>query len=439
MLKKYVLLAGMGILLISNPGFTQENPPTPQGELTLEEILDYSLVNSPLVKQSQIDQEIGDHEIKASLAAWYPQITLSGAGNYNIKLQTSVIGDQLITFGQPWNSNLLFQVNQTLFNRDQLFASKTSKYYREQLEKATENSRINTIVEVSKAYYDILLAEEQLNVLNENIARLEKQLKDAKNRFESGLVDKTDYQRASISYTNELSARNRIATSFDARYAYLKQLMGCPENFDFSVSFDREQMLSEIYMEVSTPLVLENRVEYQLMQTQQVLNEINFSYEKWNYLPQLSANYNYNWLYFNPEFSNLYSKAYPTSAVGLTFSLPIFQGGKRNHRVRVADLQIDRGEIDLQNLGNQIKTEYETALSTYQSDIYAWENIRENMELAEEVYDIIKLQYDEGIKAYVDLVVAESDLRTAQINHLNAIFQVLESKLDLEKALGLIE
>ncbi|SIN70216.1 TolC family protein [Algoriphagus halophilus] len=439
MFKKYVLLVGMGVLLLSTSGYAQENPPIPQGELTLEQILEYSLVNSPMVKQSQIDQEIGDHEIKASLADWYPQVTLSGAGNYNIKLQTSVIGDQLITFGQPWNSNLMFQVNQTLFNRDQLFASKSSKYYRDQLDKAIKNTRITTIVEVSKAYYDILLAEEQLNVLNENIGRLEKQLKDAKNRYESGLVDKTDYQRASISLSNEMSVRNRVQTSFDARYAYLKQLMGCPEEFEFTVSFDREEMLSEIYMDASEPLVLENRVEYQLMQTQQTLNEIQFSYEKWNYLPQLSASYNYNWLYFNQEFSNLYNQAYPTSSVGLTLSLPIFQGGKRNHRVRVADLQVDRGAIDLQNLGNQITTEYEVALTTYQSDVYAWENIRENMKMAEEVYDIIKLQYDEGIKAYVDLVVAESDLRTAQINHLNAIFQVLESKLDLEKALGLIE
>jgi outer membrane protein TolC len=60
------------------------------------------------------------------------------------------------------------------------------------------------------------------------------------------------------------------------------------------------------------------------------------------------------------------------------------------------------------------------------------------MKMAEEVYTIIKLQYDEGIKAYVELVVAETDLQTAQINHINAFYQVLEAKLDLEKALGTI-
>ncbi|EAZ79849.1 TolC family protein [Algoriphagus machipongonensis] len=439
MFNKKVLLVALSILLISTSSYGQDESPIPQGDISLDQVLEYALLNSPLIRQSQIDEEIGDHEIKASLAGWFPQVDVSAGGNYNIKLQTQVIGDQLITFGQPWNSNVLFQVNQTLFNRDQLFASKSSKYYREQLEDAIENTRINTIVEVSKAYYDILLAGEQLNILKENIGRLQKQLQDAKNRYESGLVDKTDYQRASIALSNEESDLNRVETSFKAKYAYLKQLMGYPDELDFTLVFDREEMISEIYMDDTEPLILENRVEYQIMQTQQTLTEIQSSYEKWNYLPELSANYRYNWLYFNESFSNLYNQAYPTSSVGLTLSLPIFKGGERNHRVRVANLQVERGAIDLQNLGSQIRTEYEVALSDYQSSIYEWENIRENMEMAEEVYDIIKLQYDEGIKAYVELVVAESDLRTAQINHLNAIFQVLESKLDLQKALGIIE
>lgn len=439
MFKKHTLLVGLGVLLFSTIGYSQEDQAVPQGELTLEEILEYSLLNSPIIRQSQIDQEIGDQEIKSALSGWFPQITASAGGAYNVKLQTQVIGDQLITFGQPWNSNLLFQVNQTLFNRDQLFASKTSKYYREQLEKVTENSRINTIVEVSKAYYDILLASEQLNVLDENLGRLQKQYQDAVSRYEAGLVDKTDYQRASIALANEKSDRNRVNTSFEAKYAYLKQLMGYPDEFDFTVEFNREKMLSEMLMDGTEPLVLENRVEFQLMRTQQTLNEIQTSYEKWNYLPELSANYRYNWLYFNQDFSNLYNQSYPTSSIGLSLSLPIFQGGKRLNRVRIANLQVERGEIDLENLTSQIKTEYEIALANYQSSLFEWEAIRENMEMAEEVYNIIKLQYDEGIKAYVDLVVAETDLRTAQINHLNAVYQVLESKLDLKKALGLIE
>ena len=306
----------------------------------------------------------------------------------------------MITFGQPYNSNILLQANQTLFNRDQLFASKSSKYYRHQLQQVIEDAKINTIVDVSKAFYSILLSEEQIKILDQNLDRLEKQYKDAYSRFDAGLVDKTDYQRASIALTNVKSDRNRVANSFDAKYDYLKQLMGYPDSLDFVIEFDVAGAEGTIAEDAADPLILENRVEYQLLQTQQPLNEIRTCYDKWNYLPELSAYYRYNWNYFSSDFSNLYNTAYPISAAGLNLSIPIFQGGKRIHQVKSAELQVDRGNVEIENLSNHIKTEYSTELADYNSSVYECQLIRENMEMAGEVDNIIKPQYDEGMKAY---------------------------------------
>ncbi|SMB99382.1 hypothetical protein SAMN00120144_0166 [Hymenobacter roseosalivarius DSM 11622] len=50
----------------------------------------------------------------------------------------------------------------------------------------------------------------------------------------------------------------------------------------------------------------------------------------------------------------------------------------------------------------------------------------------------MKLQYDEGIKTYLEVIVAETDLRTSQLNYYNSLFAVLASKLDVERALGTI-
>ena len=209
MIIKRLLLGVLSILLFSKAAYSQEESTEPQGVLTLDQVVEYALFRSPIIRQAQIDQEIGERDIKSNLADWYPQITASAAGAYNIKLLQQVIGDQLITFGQPYNSNVLLQANQTLFNRDQLFASKSSKYYRQQLQQIIANARINTVVDVSKAFYSILLSEEQIRILDQNLDRLEKQYKDAYSRFDAGLVDKTDYQRASIALTNVKSDRNQ--------------------------------------------------------------------------------------------------------------------------------------------------------------------------------------------------------------------------------------
>ncbi|WP_332913759.1 TolC family protein [Algoriphagus boritolerans] len=89
--------------------------------MNLTDVLDYALKNSPMIQQSGIDQQIGERQIKSSLSGWLPQISTNYQVSNNLKLQTQPIGDQLITFGQPFASNLIFEVNQTLFNRDQFF------------------------------------------------------------------------------------------------------------------------------------------------------------------------------------------------------------------------------------------------------------------------------------------------------------------------------
>ncbi|GAB3659223.1 TolC family protein [Echinicola sediminis] len=410
-----------------------------QAGLTLEQCIQFALDNGPAMQQAHLDEEIGDREIKSSLSGWLPQVNASASGTKNIKLQQQPLGDQVITFGKRYNSGVLLQVDQTLFNREQVFAGRTSKYIKQQYDQNKVNVEIATIVDVSKSYYDILLTYEQLKILDENLLRQQKQYKDAKSRFESGVVDKTDYQRAAITLSNTKSDRRRAEESVKAKLAFLKQLMGYPTGEGLSLSYDYQAMESTVFADTTQNMVAQNRIEYQQIKTEESLAQLNAGFQKWAYLPSLSANYNYNWLYFNDAFSELYNLSYPKSSIGLTLSLPIFQGGKRHQDIKVAELQQEKVFVQKQNLEKQINTEYESALANYKSDLYEWKTVKENMEMAEEVYNIIKLQYDEGIKAYVDLIVAETELRTSQLNHYNAMYNLLASKIDLDRALGNIK
>lgn len=408
-------------------------------ELTLEECIDYALGNRPEVRQARIDEEIGEREINASLSAWLPQLSAQYNVQHNFKLQTTAFGDQLITIGTRNTSNILLQASQTLYNNDVLLAARAARFTRTRLDQNSENSRINTVIEVSKAFYDILLTNEQWRILEENISRLEKQYRDAVSRYESGLVDKTDYQRASIALANTRSDLKRTREMIKAKEAYLKQLMGLDPDAAVTLSYDYERMQQEIHIDTTQAIRYADRIEYQLMQTRQQLLELNTSYYRWGFLPTVSGFYNYNFLYLNDEFSQLYQNTYPTSAIGLSVAVPIFQGTRRIQNLRRAQLQEERLNLDVQNLRAAINTEYQSALARYKSDYTEWETLGNNVEVAQEVYDIIKLQYDEGVKTYLELVVAETDLRSAQLNYYNALYQLLASKLDLEKALGNIE
>jgi outer membrane protein TolC len=122
--------------------------------------------------------------------------------------------------------------------------------------------------------------------------------------------------------------------------------------------------------------------------------------------------------------------------MGLSVALPIFQGTRRIQNLRRAQLQDKRLDVEIVNTRNIINTEYEQAMANYKSDINEWITVKNNVALAEDVYKVIKLQYDEGIKTYLELIVAETDLRTTQLNYFNALYRVLASKLDLQRARG---
>jgi len=184
------------------------------------------------------------------------------------------------------------------------------------------------------------------------------------------------------------------------------------------------------------PLDYSKRIEFRQLETQKELQRLNVDYYKRDYLPSITGFINYNFVYQNNEVQKLYSKSYPNSVTGLSVKLPIFQGTRRLQSLRREQLASKRLELDEVNLKSQINTQYEQAMANYKSNLNDWSVAKENVKLSEEVYNTIKLQYDEGIKSYLELMTAETDLRTSQITYLFALYGVLSSKLDVQQALG---
>ena len=86
-----------------------------------------------------------------------------------------------------------------------------------------------------------------------------------------------------------------------------------------------------------------------------------------------------------------------------------------------------------------ISSEYTNALAQYVSNLNQLNVTKANVVIAKKIFNTVKYQYDKGIKAYIEVIVSETDLRTAELTYLDMLFQLIASKLDLEKSLGLIQ
>ncbi len=402
----------------------------------LPNIIQYALRRQPAVQQALIDEQTTALEVKSRLSEWYPQLNFNYNLQHNFQVQTSVIGGNPVRLGVDNTSSFQFAASQAIFNRDVLLAKRSGADARLLSRQFTTRTRIDLVAEVSKAFYDVLATAEQVKVNEENIVRLERSLKDARARYDAGIVDKTDYKRATIALNTAKAGKAAIRQSLTAKTVYLKSLINYPENFDLAISYDSTTLEREINLDTLAMPDYTNRIEYTILETQRRLREANLAYNKWSYIPTVSAFGGYNLNFLDNNFSKLYNQSFPNSFAGLTLAFPIFQGGKRKYEIAEAKWQLKYTDLELVKLRNAITTEYRSAMAFYIASLEAYYTLKENIQLAQEVYDVINLQYKSGIKTYLEVILAETDLRTARISYFNALYTVLSSKIDVLRSKG---
>jgi len=435
-----------GFLLGPGLGWAQTQaptpPPPPAGPLTLQQCLGYALAYQPLVRQARLDEGIAEAGNRVALSAWLPQVNATAVGQHYFGLPFTVFPDPTTGIATPRQlgvknvTTLGLAGTQVIYNNDVRLAARQAPLNRLAAGQNTVYNKITTVSDVSKAYYSVLLSQRQAQVFDEDIRRLTRNYVDARNRYEAGIVDKTDYLQAQISLNNSKASRKQSLEAVNANTAYLQQLMGFPATRLVELKYDTLQLEREAVTDTLTQLDPANRIEYQQVLTQKSLQGTYVNYYRLGFLPSLSAFGNYNSVYQANTVSDQYSQRFPNSYAGMQVALPLFTGFRRTQNLRRARLQDQRVDEDLLNTRNQVTTEYASALADYKGYYEAYVQSRQNLDLSRQVYQVVDLQYREGIKAYLDLLVAQTTLRTSQLNYYSALFQVLTSKVELLRAQG---
>jgi outer membrane protein len=413
---------------------------------SVDDCIRYAFKNQPLVKQLKLDEQISRQNIRIALADWLPQINASASFQKNLKLPVIYLPNfsdpsgpkTPINMGVNYNSGVSFTLGQTIFNRDVYIAGSTAGLVRKQAEETSKSALTDIVVQISKAYYNVLLSIQQLGIIREDIDRLTLSQHDAKASYQNGVTDNIDYKRATIALNNSFAEKRGAEEAVKSKLSILKQLIGYPEDKPLQLKNNYEALKEDILLDTLEMPDFNKRIEYKLLKTNLSLQRSNLLYNKLSFLPSLSGFANYNINYQNDLSGDLYNKSFPNSAIGLTLGFPLFQGTKRLQNIKKAKLEFERLSLDTLRLRDQISSEYIQSMASYQSNLEAYRKTSENMGIAMDVYNTVKLQYSQGIKAYLEVIISETDLMTARINNLDALYTLMFSKLDVERALGQI-
>ena len=413
---------------------------------TLNQAISYAQKHQSSILNAQIDEQIAKNTVKQTIGIGLPQLSGNASFQDFIKIPTSLLpgevfgqpGTQIpVQFGVKYNSVVGLELNQLVFDGTYLVGLKASRTYKELSTKNTKRTRIETAVAVTKAYYSVLVSNEQLSLLDANLDRLKKSLNDTEQLFKNGFVEKIDVDRLSVLNNNLITERENVIRLLALNKDLLKFQMGMTIGSELTL-VDQISTIS-VYNNVvlaKDTSAYKKRIEYSLLETQKALNNLDVKRYKSTFLPSLSAFGSTSNNFQSNSFSGLYDNRFPTTVVGLRLSVPIISGGQKTYQLRNAKLAVLKTENDLNNLQNTINLDIKQAQTTYQNGQQSLENQRRNMDLAKEVLRVTKIKYEQGVGSSIEVTTAETSLKEAQNNYISALYDMLINKVNLDKALG---
>ncbi len=438
-------------------------------EFSLKEAIDYAIINNANHKNVVVDQQIADMKQKEVLGLWKPQLSASLDVKDYLQPPTAVFDGAKFpgspaflaslpiddpqryskgSFQIQYNNTAGIQASQLIFNSDVLVAIQASKSYSELMQKNVDRSKVDITVAVTKAYYNVLISRERIKLLDAQLERVKKMLDDTKLLNEKGFVEKIDVDRVQLGYNNLVTEKEKIGRLVELTSALLKFQMGMDMQSTIVLkdSLDMNAPIQDL------PIIKEKfdyslRADYSMTQLQLHLMELDYKRNKLKWMPTIAAYSNFSTINMSPKFdpfnfgvqSSPIKQWYPLSLIGVTMNVPIWDGGQTYYKKQQAKLNVLKTQNTLQMMESGIDMDIKISSTTYQNALSSLTTQKENIQLAQKVYDVTKIKYEQGVGGISDVVNAEASLKEAQVNYFNAMYEYLVAKTDYEKATGLIK
>jgi len=417
---------------------------------SLQQAVDFALQNHASVKNAYIDREIAHRKVNELIGVGLPQIEAGFDLQKFLDIPTTFIPGEFfdeesgtfipVQFGQPYNATAGLTATQLVFDGSYLVGVQASKTYEELSEKTYKQTKIETAVAVSKAYYNVLVNAERMALLDANVKRVSKLKDDTKALYENGFVEKIDNDRIEVTYNNLVVEKNKTGKLLGIAKDYLKFQMGMNPDSALELTDKLENIQFDEAIPVESKSDFNNRIEYSILQTSKRLYELDLKRNRFQFLPSLVAYGSFSYIasrnefnIFNPDF-----RWYPTSIIGAKITLPIFDGLQKHQRIQQSKLNLEKINNNFKMLEQGITLETKTAQTHLQNAIESLETQRKNRALAEEVVRVSKVKYDQGVGSNLEVLNAETSLKEAETNYYSALYDALIAKTDYAKARGTV-
>ncbi|MEX2455831.1 MAG: TolC family protein [Balneolaceae bacterium] len=443
-------------------------------EINLEQAIQIALANNTQLKQAVLSIDEADQQIRTAWSQVMPDIALSADYTRNLEVPVNFLPEIVfdpngdpdalipVAFGTDNNWSGGLAISQTLFSGQAFVGISSADLYKTAQSESLRATSQGVVTQTRLTYYQVLLAKEQLRLIEAQIERINSNLDDTRKRAEQGFADDYAVLQLEVQQSNLEPQRTSAEFAIDNAVRELLDVMGLPVHLTIGVtgnlnSFDIHSTtasseenealktidrLTQTQVE-SDPLftqdVLEYRGDIRVLDIQKQLQEKQLSAQRSNYLPTLSANYNLNWSASQagrPVFFGTEQTRARSQTILLNLRFPIFQGFSRDAAVQTA--KIEMKDLEVQEYQTQ-QTATKEILATQQSILEAYETSEARnkaLEQAEIGYDRALARYQSGVGTQQEVTDADLQLREAENNYAQMVLNYLSAKAEYDQAIG---
>src|SRR5450631_3207018 len=409
--------------------------------LALADCLNIALAQNPTILKAKSDLESQYGVVVQTRAIALPQV--QATGQYK-KTDPSAIENFPGSGRQPsqnWNAGV--QVVQTIYQGGKLLAAiKAAKVTKQQALAQYQSTLADTLLSVRLAYYDILLAAEQITVNETSVNLLQKELDDQQHRYDAGTVPHFNVLRAKVSVANARPPLIKAQNDYRIAKNNLANLLGynLPRDIWDNIPLNLTDGLDATPFSINLPdalqQALDKRPELVALRRTEELQKLNITDASAGYKPNVSLFAGYNW--FNAQFSPPVDLTHDINGwnAGARVGWDIFDGMLTHGKVVQAKALYAKSQTAVDEEVRNVELEVRTAYSDFLEAQQVLESQKTVQEEAEESLREANARADAGTGTQLDVLDAENSLTRARSTQVQALHDYDAARAKFERAIG---
>jgi outer membrane protein len=419
---------------------------------TLREAQAYAVQFNTETRNSRIDVAMAQKKIWETTASGLPQLSTTLSYRDSLKIPTTLIPAQFIDpdaaegefiglkFGTQHSATLDVTATQLVFKGSYIVALQASKVYLQLARNQLEKKEIDIRETVASTYHLILLGENNLRILRSSLENLRQSWRETDAMHRAGFSEATAVDQLRLAVSD---LENTLATTerqVETAYRLLKLQMGIDQERPVALRDTLASILAAMDVGLPRPeeYDLNRHIDFRVLEAQERSMALLLKREQAEYLPTVTAYLSLSQSAMRERF-NFFAKGgewFPAASLGLNLSLPVFTSGLRPARVAQARMELEK----TRNLKKQLADGLQVALAQARSDFSAAlereANTAQMVTLAQRIFDNTRSKFSQGLVTSMELTQAHSQYLDSESGHAQAMVQLLDARLRLDKALN---